>query len=156
VSIFWSDSGFSIGRFPPLDRIDYLDHSVTLIERAPATPQRPTLDEVRNYLGGAPFANWAASCERFAASDVLDPQDRKSYLRALLYPARFVLSWITGRMASNDEAVAYLVEQAAKGLELALVRQALACRRAAADPDPLFAARQSLPRQVEACRAIMR
>ncbi|HEY7300522.1 MAG TPA: nucleotidyltransferase domain-containing protein [Xanthobacteraceae bacterium] len=154
VSIFWTDSGFSVGRFPPLDRVDYLDHGVTLVERARVAPQRPTLEEVRRYLAGAPFTNWAAFCERFAASDALDPKDRKSYLRALLYPARFVMSWITGRMASNDEAVACLVEQAPKGLNLASVRQALACRQAAADPDPLFAARQSLPGQVAACAAL--
>jgi hypothetical protein len=155
VSIFWSDRGFSVGRFPPLDRIDYLDHSVTLVERVHITPQRPTLDEIRRYLAGAPFANWAASCERFAGSEALDPRDRKSYLRALLYPARFVLSWVTGRMASNDEAAAYLVERAPKSLDLALVHQALVCRREAADPDPLFAARRSLPGQVAACAALM-
>jgi hypothetical protein len=156
VSIFWTDRGFSVGRFLPLDRIDYLDHGVTLVERARVTPRRPALDDVRGYLAGAPFANWAASCEKFAASDALDPKERKSYLRALLYPARFVLSWVTGKMASNDEAVAYLAEQAPKGLDVALVRQALACRQAAADPDPLFAARQCLPGQVAACSALMR
>ena len=50
VSIFWTDRGFSIGRFPPLDRADYLDHGVTLIERERVTPPRPGLDEVRAYL----------------------------------------------------------------------------------------------------------
>src|SRR5579862_4352125 len=32
VSIFWADRRFSLGRFPPLDRIDYLDHAVALME----------------------------------------------------------------------------------------------------------------------------
>jgi predicted nucleotidyltransferase len=33
LSIFWSDRRFTVGRFPPLDRVDYLDHAVALIER---------------------------------------------------------------------------------------------------------------------------
>src|SRR5215831_16314208 len=33
VSLFWADRHFSLGRFPPLDRIDYLDHAVALMER---------------------------------------------------------------------------------------------------------------------------
>src|SRR3974390_1161239 len=32
VSVFWADRHFSGGRFPPLDRIDYLDHAVALLE----------------------------------------------------------------------------------------------------------------------------
>jgi len=36
LSIFWSDRHFGIGRFPPLDRIDYIDHAVVLMERAGA------------------------------------------------------------------------------------------------------------------------
>ena len=39
-----------------------------------------------------PFTNWIKSAEAFAASDALAVADRKSYLRALLYPARFVAS----------------------------------------------------------------
>src|SRR5436853_3468534 len=41
LSIFWSDRAFSIGRFPPLDRADYLDHAVTLMEREHVVPARP-------------------------------------------------------------------------------------------------------------------
>src|SRR5262247_1173857 len=33
VSVFWTDRRCSLGRFPPLDRADYLDHGVTLYER---------------------------------------------------------------------------------------------------------------------------
>src|SRR4029077_4065301 len=32
VSVFWTDRYFSLGRFPPLDRVDYLDHAVVLME----------------------------------------------------------------------------------------------------------------------------
>src|SRR5579864_4232511 len=45
LSLFWTDRHFSLGRFPPLDRIDYLDHAVTLVERERERPARPTLEE---------------------------------------------------------------------------------------------------------------
>ena len=108
LSVFWTDRHFSLGRFPPLDRIDYLDHAIALMERERVRPARPALDEVQRYLGGAPFANWTDLARRFATSETLDPKDRKAYLRTLLYPARFCYSWTTGRMGSNDDAVAFL------------------------------------------------
>ncbi len=109
LSIFWSNRQFSMGRFPLLDRVDYLDHAVALIERERVNPIRPTLQDIRGYLGGVPFANWAASATHFACLDTLGSNERKSYLRALLYPARFIYSWMTGSMASNDGAVGFLV-----------------------------------------------
>jgi predicted nucleotidyltransferase len=151
LSIFWSNRQFSIGRFPPLDRVDYLDHAVALIERERVNPIRPTLQDIRGYLGGAPFANWAETAARFACLDSLGANERKPYLRALLYPARFIYSWMTGGMASNDEAVAFLNEQQVPGLDINLVVAALQCRQDARDPDHLFPARAVLPRQVEAC-----
>ena len=65
LSLFWTNRQFSCGRFPPLDRIDYLDHAVPLIERERVRPGRPTLEEIREYLRGPPFAGWesrARSC----------------------------------------------------------------------------------------------
>jgi predicted nucleotidyltransferase len=151
LSIFWSNRQFSIGRFPPLDRVDYLDHAVALIERERVNPVRPALRDIRGYLGGVPFANWAASATRFACLDTLGPNERKPYLRALLYPARFIYSWMTGSMASNEDAVAFLNEQQVPGLDFNLVVAALQCRHDARDPDHLFSARAGLPRQVKAC-----
>ncbi len=155
LSIFWTDRSFSVGRFPPLDRADYIDHAVTVIERDRVAPTRPALNEVRSYLAAGPLTNWATAAEAFAARDALDPKDRKSYLRALLYPARFVLSWTTGRMASNDDAVAYLARHAPDGLDVALIRRALACRQSAADPDLLFPERTLLPLHVAACKVLV-
>jgi hypothetical protein len=121
-----------------------------VIERERITPSRPSLDEVRGYLAGAPFTNWIHSADAFAASETLAPQDRKSYLRALLYPARFVASFMTGRMMSNDDAVARLKEFCPPDLDASLIQRALECRCAAADPDGLFPARTLLPSQVAA------
>ena len=155
LSLFWGDRGFTIGRFPPLDRLDYLDRPVVLAERERVTPAPPALEEIRDYLRGAPFANWANRAHEFAGALTLDAKDRKAYLRALLYPARLCFSYATGRMTSNDHAVAYLREQTPPGLDLAPIEQALQCRQAAADPDSLFELRGSLPAQVDACAALL-
>jgi hypothetical protein len=150
VSIFWTDRRFGVGRFPPLDRADYLDHGVPLRVREHIVPPCPSLDEIRVYLAGAPFTHWIESAEAFASSDALAVDDRKAYLRALLYPARFVASFMTGKMMSNDDAVAKVCELCPGGLDTGIIRQALDCRRAAANPDALFPARALLPGQVAA------
>ena len=155
ISLFWADRNFSVGRFPPLDRVDFVDNAVTLAERERVRPPRPTLTEIRDYLRGPPFAGWAERARAFAAEATLAPHDRKAFLRALLYPARLCFSWTTGRMGGNDEAVAFLQAQRLTGLDVDLIARALACRRAAADPDALFAARDALPRQIEACEAFI-
>ena len=156
LSLFWADRTFSAGRFPPLDRLDYLDHAVPLTERERVRPDRPTLDDVRAYLAGAPFETWARNAERFAAFETLEPDEHKPYLRAHLYPARFVYSWATGRMGSNDDAVAHLRQTPPEGLDLDLIVRALRIRHEAADPDMLFGDRTVLPLQVAACRGLMK
>ncbi len=155
ISVFWADRDFAIGRFPPLDRVDLLDNAVTLAERARVRPARPALTDIRDYLRGAPFANWAERARAFVAQHALAPQDRKAYLRELIYPARLCYSWTTGRMGSNDAAVAFLREQRPAGLDVDLIVRALDCRRAAADPDALFPARAGLPGHIDACARLI-
>jgi hypothetical protein len=155
VSMFWTDRRFSLGRFPPLDRVDYLDHAVALVERECVRPARPTLEDIRHYLRGAPFATWAERARSFTATQTLEPKDHKPFLRTLLYPGRFCYSWLTGRMGSNDDAVAFLNESPVAGLDISLLKRALLCRRDAADPDALFPARKMLPSQIDACAALM-
>jgi len=155
LSVFWTDRNFRVGRFPPLDRVDYLDHAVALTEHESVRPTRPSLEEIRYYLADAPLTNWRAAVRRFASAEALEPQDRKAFLRTLLYPARLCYSWMTGRMGSNDEAVAFLGEARPARLDIALITRALQCRRADADPDPLFPTRISLPAQVDACVALL-
>jgi hypothetical protein len=155
LSVFWTDRQFCLGRFLPLDRIDYLDHAVVLIERECVRPARPTLEEVRRYLSGAPFVNWVESARRFAASKTLESKDHKAYLRTLLYPGRFWYSWMTGHIGSNDDAVAFLSETPPARLDVSLSNRALQCRQAAGDPDPLFPATTMLPSQIDACAALL-
>jgi predicted nucleotidyltransferase len=142
VSVFWTDRHFLLGRFPPLDRIDYLDYAVALMERECVRPARPTLEEIRHYLRGAPFANWADRARSFAAAETLKPKDHKEYLRTLLYPGRFYYSWMTGLMGSNDEAVAFLSQRHPVRLDINLIARALQCRQTAADPDSVMSRRK--------------
>jgi predicted nucleotidyltransferase len=151
LSLFWVDREFREGRLPPLDRIDYLDHAFMLMERERLRPARPTLQEIRNYLSCEPFANWSQSARRFASSETLAPKDHKAYLKAHLYPARFLYSWNTGRIGSNDEAAALLSETRSPLLDVGLIDRALQCRQAGTDPDFLFAERKVLLSQVDAC-----
>jgi predicted nucleotidyltransferase len=155
VSVFWIDRHFSLGRFPPLDRIDYLDHAVPLVERERVWPARPTLEEIRHYLRGSPFANWADRARSFAAAETLEPKNHKAYLRTLLYPGRFCYSWMTGLIGSNDDAFAFLAERPLAGLHVNLITRALQCREAAANPDALFPERTVLPSQIDACAALL-
>jgi hypothetical protein len=155
LSVFWTDRLFGLGRFPPLDRIDYLDHAVVLMERECLRPVRPTLEEIQHYLSGAPFANWTDQARRFATAERLERKDRKPFLRTLLYPGRFCYSWLTGRMGSNDDAVSFLSTAGLSRLDLSLITRALQCRHADADPDSLFPARTTLPSQVDVCAALL-
>jgi predicted nucleotidyltransferase len=155
LSVFWADRHFNLGRFPPLDRVDYLDHALALVERERAQPTRPSIEDIRHYLADAPLTNWRTAVRRFASAEVLEPQDRKPFLRTLLYPARFCYSWTTGRMGSNDEAVRFLSETYPDRFDVRSISRALECRQCDADPDPLFAARASLPSQVDACLALL-
>lgn len=154
LSIFWTDRRFAVGRFPLLDRIDYLDHAVRLVEREAVRPVRPSLAEVRAYLRAAPFERWAARARDFSVSTQLAAADRKPFLRALLYPARFIYSWSTGTIASNDDAVAFVQEKGPPSLDLSLIAKAHRCRLDGRDPDYLFPERRALLGSVEACAGL--
>jgi hypothetical protein len=62
---------------------------------------------------------------------------------------------MTGRIGSNDDAVAFFDKSRPRGLDLNLLTRALECRQADADPDSLFAERTRLPSQVDACAALL-
>jgi hypothetical protein len=62
---------------------------------------------------------------------------------------------MTGRMGSNDDAVAFLGPTRPPQLDVNVITRALQCRRADADPDFLFPARTTLPSQVDACAALL-
>jgi predicted nucleotidyltransferase len=154
ISIFWADRHFSLGRFPPLDRVDFLDHAVALMKREHSRPPRPALEEIHQYLRGPIFTTWVDRARNFAHAVTLEPNDHKMYLRTILYPGRFCYSWMTGRIGSNDDAVTFLNERPVPGLNIDLIARALRCREDAADPDALFPARTALPAQFAACAGL--
>jgi len=151
LSIFWADRSFGAGRFPPLDRVDYLDHAVAVVECERVRPARPPLAEIRRYLRGAPLERWGTQIRHYQELPALAPDDHKPYLRSLLYPARLLYSWTTGAMASNDEAVAFLRREPMPQLDLDLITRALECRRENRDLDPLFPERSRLDHQYAVC-----
>ena len=75
----------------------------------------PGLRRCATYLTGKPFEAWSQGAAQFAALETLEPKSHKPYLRAHLYPARFVYSFMTGRMGSNDAAVEWLQRPRAAG-----------------------------------------
>jgi hypothetical protein len=62
---------------------------------------------------------------------------------------------MTGRMGSNDEAVAFVNERPPTQLDVSLIERALQLRRDAADPDALFCARMALKSQIDACVSLI-
>ena len=155
LSIFWADRSFRAGRFPPLDRMDYLDHGVPIVERERVQPDRPSLENIRDYLRGQPLANWTGQVHHFMAQSVLGPTEHKPYVRCLLYPARFLYSWASGAMASNDEAVAFVQKAGVAGLNVELIARALQFRQEARDLDGLFPERMKLAEQLSACTRVI-
>ena len=151
LSLFWTDRQFSTGRFPPLDRVDLIDHGIAVLERKHVRPLRPSLDEIRTYLGAQPLQNWSRQAEILSSLTELTAANHKAYLRTLLYPARFAYSWMTGAMGSNDEAVAWLHSHAADRLDVDLIERALHCRNKNLDPDHLFPERSKLHLYRDAC-----
>lgn len=151
LSIFWADRSFRAGRFPPLDRVDYLDHGLPVVERERIRPERPTLENIRDYLRGQPLTNWTGQVHHFMAQSMPGPDEHKPYLRCLLYPARLLYSWATGAMASNDDAVAFVQTAGVAGLDVDLITRALQFRQESRDLDGLFPERMKLAEQLSAC-----
>ncbi len=54
------------------------------MEHQRVRPTRPSREEIQRYLADAPFASWTASARRFASAEILEPKDRKAFLRTLL------------------------------------------------------------------------
>lgn len=122
-SLFWSSRTLNGGRMPVPDRIDLIDNGVWLKGKLPEGVSRPDREELRDYLKSHSVPYWLDLAEsKEAAAD-----NSKRIMRLALYPARFVLSWETGRIASNEDAVNY-VPEGAWPLDRDLLREALCLR----------------------------
>ena len=79
----------------------------------------------------------------------LAPENRKPYVRAILYAARLIFSWDNLAMDSNDRAVEYLHKVRPPGLDLKPIDLALACRQEKCTVDKVFALQIDLVRQCD-------
>jgi len=149
LSVFWGNPEFTWGRLPNLDRLDLLDHGVPLLNGHKPQFRRPTKQEIRDELLRSIERSWKPRLPELGKLTWLAPQDRKPYIRAVLYAARMIYSWDNLAMDSNDRAVAYLHQVRPLGLELKPIDMALACRQEKCPAEDLFALHTDLNRQCE-------
>lgn len=153
LSIFWGNPEFTWGRLPNLDRLDLLDHGVSLLKGHKPEFLRPTKQEIRDELLQSIEKSWKPRLPELNALTELAPANRKPYIRAILYAARLIYSWDNLAMDSNDRAVEYLHQVKPAGLDLKPIDMALACRQEKCTADDVFALRTDLVRQCESAIA---
>ena len=149
LSIFWGNPEFTWGRLPNLDRLDMLDHGVALLSGHKPQFRRPTKQEIRDELLQSVERSWKPRLPELNSLKELAPENRKPYIRAILYAARLVYSWDNLAMESNDRAVEYLHQVQPPGLDLKPIDMALACRQEKCTIDDVFALRADLERQCQ-------
>jgi predicted nucleotidyltransferase len=149
LSVFWGNPEFSWGRLPVIDRLDLLDHGVSLLGDHKANFPRPTQVEVHQALRESIEKSWQPRIPELQALTRLQAKDRKPYVRAILYAARLIFTWDKLAVDSNDRAVEYLHQVQPPGLDLEPIDKALACRRDECTAEEVFALRIDLNRQVQ-------
>ena len=173
LSVFWGtpstlQAGSSHGRFPPLDRLDLLEHGRLLagtdVREGFARPERNELlvagaEFALGHLGGAPglperLRGWLTRGGRrdedpvaeIRTPSLLVSRGTRHVTKVVLFPARFLFTAATGRVGTNDAATGhYLADVHAPAAEL--VAAALAWRRQAPPGDEATAllSRQLIP-----------
>jgi hypothetical protein len=149
LSVFWGNPEFTWGRLPNLDRLDLLDHGVTLLNGHKPQFRRPTKEAIHDELLRSIEKSWQPRLPELNALTELVPANRKPYIRAILYAARLIYSWDNLAMESNDSAVEYLHEVKPESLDLKPIDMALACRSGRCSADDVFALHVDLVRQSE-------
>jgi hypothetical protein len=149
LSVFWGNPDCAWGRLPNLDRLDLLDHGVPLLAGYKPNFSRPTKSEIRGELLRSIEKSWKPRLPELNGLTELAPENRKPYIRAILYAARLIYSWDNLAMDSNDRAVEYLHQVQPPGLDLKPIDMALACRQEKCTADDVFALRTDLNRQCE-------
>ena len=149
LSIFWGNPEFNWGRLPNLDRLDLLDHGVPLLNTHKPQFRRPTKQEIRDELLRSIERSWQPRLPELSSLTELSPENRKPYIRAILYAARLIYSWDKLAMDSNDRAAKYLHQVQPPGLDLVPIDMALACRQEKCTAEDVFALHVDLNRQCE-------
>jgi len=149
LSVFWGNPEFTWGRLPNLDRLDLLDHGVPLLNGHKPQFRRPTKQEIRDELLRSIERSWQPRLPELNGLKELAPENRKPYIRAILYAARLIYSWDNLTMESNDRAVEYLHQVQPPGLDLKPIDMALACRQEKCTAEDVFALHVDLMCQCE-------
>ncbi len=127
LSIFYTTPDFSWGRLRPIDQIDLVDAGCLISGKIPTLP-RPSKETVQADLAEHSLPYWQQKTEGFAGDVEVTEANVKEFLRCLIYPARLIYTWQTGKLASNDAAAEHLSQQSPPGVSLEPVEQAVACR----------------------------
>ncbi|HEY7221216.1 MAG TPA: hypothetical protein VH985_22785 [Candidatus Binatia bacterium] len=149
LSLFWGNPECTWGRLPVIDRLDMLDHGVPLLHGLKPTFRRPTKQEIHQEQLQSIERSWKARLPELSRMTILEPKDRKPYIRAILYAARLIYTWNNLAVASNDRAVEYLHQVRPPGLDLKPIDMALACRNEKCTAEDVFALKTDLVRQCE-------
>jgi len=149
LSVFWGNPDCSWGRLPVIDRLDLLDHGIPLLNNHRPEFRRPTKEEIRYELLQSIAKSWKPRLPDLSRLTRLQPENRKPYIRAILYPARMIYSWDNLAVDSNDRAVEYLRSVKPSGLDLAPIEAALACRHDECTAEDVFALATDLRGQYE-------
>lgn len=150
LSVFWGNPDHSWGRLPVLDRIDLIDHGVPLLFANRVELERPDKASIRRALLQSVANSWEPHTRKLSTVSELKQENRKPFVRCLLYPARLVYTWDRLRIASNDSAVEYLEEVKPPGLDLQPIRLALECRHQRYTPEQIFSQGVNLAAQFSA------
>jgi predicted nucleotidyltransferase len=150
LSVFWGNPDHNWGRLPHLDRLDLLDHGIPLLNAFKPQFRRPDKEEIRAELLRSIERSWKPRLPELNRLAVLAAENRKPYIRAILYAARLIYSWDNLRMDSNDSAVAYLHQVQPAGLDLDPIDMAVMCRQGRCSAEDVFAVGPDLVRQSDA------
>jgi hypothetical protein len=141
LSVFWGSPSTlrgerAGGRFPPLDRLDLLEHGRLLVGvDARCGLCRPSAEELLvsgaefalEFLAGVGDPGDPSAVEEIRSPELLLARGVRRLTKLVLFPVRFLFTAATGLVGTNDTAVSwFLARRNARGT--ALVEAALAWR----------------------------
>jgi hypothetical protein len=137
LSVFWGTAlslrgQLAGGRFPPLDRLDLLEHG-RLLTGEEARQDLPRPDPNDLLIGGAEFAldylGGDDTIDELRHPELLVTRGVRRVTKLVLFPVRFLYTSETGQVGTNDAAVAkYVADGTAPATTL--VAAALGWRKA--------------------------
>ena len=139
VSIFWSDwkqlekGEVRIGRFPAVDRLDFIDHRKLLWgQDSTNSLKTPTAKEFVVEAAEFSIAKLLTPehTELILSADKLIQKGSRQVTKSVLFPVRFIYTAATGKIGTNEAAVEYWVQNYPDNSVKELVRKAFEWRSA--------------------------